>query len=153
MAADHEPRSRRFGLSVIYGFAAALLLAPSIAVLAALRSSPGDLLAASLILLFNPLLFLTIAGGSRFAAIAWQSGKRRRAGRCHLRAAESISAVLGTWLVAGGIASFSSQARSAAHGGGLLGGFGELLAAAGCVLLLVAIGSRVARMRGANAGA
>jgi hypothetical protein len=93
--------------------------------------------------------YLTIAGDPGSPRLRGRA-ERRGAGRCHLRAAESISRFSARG-VAGGIASFSSQAqrgvwrRPARR-------FGELRSGR-MRSLLVAIGSRVARMRGANAGA
>jgi len=138
---------------VLYACGAALMFAPSLAIVLALQPRIDDLPWMAMVLLFSPTTGLTLAAGAWFASIAWRSGRDRVIPVAHLRAGECLAAVAGMLAAGFGAQMISAQARSAARGGGLLGGLGEAVVAIGGVLLVVAIGSRMLRSGATDAGA
>ena len=136
-------------LTAAYVVAVLVTLAPALAfLLVGMLSSPWGprRLDFAIAILFNPMLIGEFGLAAWYGSIAWRCARPYAVvGRRELRAAEAVAALLGAWLAWTGALAVESQRASAARGGGLLGGFGEAMLAAGAVYLALAAWSFGAR--------
>jgi hypothetical protein len=92
-------------------------------------------------LILGPAYAVALLMAAWYCRIGWRTWRARPGWRAMLWRTHLATAIAGLCLVWTGIADVRAAARSAAHGGGLLGGLGEIVAGLGLALAVIAAGS------------
>jgi len=130
----------------VYAVGALATAAPGVAILvfAAASRSPRRLLDLAIGMLFNPMLMGSLGLAAWYGSIAWRSISGAVVARAEVRCAELLAVLLGASLACMGGLAIDANHASAARGGGLLGGLGELTLIVGVAYVLLAACSWVA---------
>jgi hypothetical protein len=132
-------------LGLLRRLVAAANLALGIAVLIGAGSFLRSLLRSharwSDVLVLGPAYAVALLLATWFCRIGWRTWRARPGWRAMLWRTHLATAIVGVCLVWTGFGEVGAAARSAAHGGGLLGGLGEIVIGLGLALVVIAGGS------------
>ena len=128
---------RKAAVAAHLALGVALLIGAGTVLSSLWRAHPhwGDLLA------LGPAFAIVLLVAGWFGALGWRTWLMSRGWRTTLWRTGLATLIVSAWLVFSGIAETRAALRSAAHGGGLLGGLGEVVATFGAALGLLAGGS------------
>ena len=99
------------------------------------------------VLVLGPAFAIILLLAGWFGVLGWQTWRMSPGWRARLRHTSLAVLIVGVCLVWAGYEEIRAAARSAAHGGGLLGGLGEIVVSFGVALGLIGGGSLLAAWR------